>query len=107
LGTKVPLARAAVERRQASAPAAEGRREPTLRGANRTRWCGHETLRLPAFRFLEFFSFFVIASEAKQSSRAVGLFRRVRSFRIAAWIASAYARRASADSNRPKLAARA
>src|ERR1700691_4507421 len=26
-----------------------------LRGANRTRWCGHETLRLSAFRFLRFF----------------------------------------------------
>jgi hypothetical protein len=46
-----------VERRQASAPAAEGRRKPALRGAPRTRWCGHETLRLSAFRFLLFLLF--------------------------------------------------
>jgi hypothetical protein len=56
-----------VERRQASAPAAEGRRKPALRGAPRTRWCGHETLRLSAFRFLRFLSSvllsFVIASQ--------------------------------------------
>jgi hypothetical protein len=48
-------ASAVVERRQASAPAAAGWRKPTLRGANRTRWCGHATLRLSAFRFLFFF----------------------------------------------------
>jgi len=29
-----------------------------LRGAPRTRWCGHETLRLSAFRFLRFSFFF-------------------------------------------------
>ena len=37
----------------------------SLRGAPRTRWCGHKTLRLSAFRFLLFLSFrsffFVIA----------------------------------------------
>jgi hypothetical protein len=45
-----------VERRQASAPAAEGRREPISPWRARTRWCGHETLRLSAFRFLRFIS---------------------------------------------------
>jgi hypothetical protein len=50
-----------VERRQASAPAAEGRRKPTYPWRDRTRWCGHETLRLSAFRFLYFFLPFVIA----------------------------------------------
>jgi hypothetical protein len=53
-----------VERRQASAPAAEGRRKPTDPWRDRTRWCGHETLRLSAFRFLflsSVFSYFVIA----------------------------------------------
>src|SRR5271168_1708253 len=40
-GRRLPLARTVVERRQASAPAAEGRRKPALRGAHRTRWCGH------------------------------------------------------------------
>jgi hypothetical protein len=52
-----------VERRQASAPDS-GRvgASRLIRGAYRTRWCGHETLRLPAFRFLNFFrSYFVIA----------------------------------------------
>jgi hypothetical protein len=41
-----------VERRQASAPAAEGRRKPALSWRDRTRWCGHETLRLSSFFFL-------------------------------------------------------
>src|SRR6202167_5446868 len=47
------LAGAVVERRQASAPDSGrvGANRP-FRGAYRTRWCGHETLRLPAFRFL-------------------------------------------------------
>jgi hypothetical protein len=52
-----------VERRQASAPAAEGRRKPTSSWRDRTRWCGHETLRLSAFRFL--FLSFVIASASE------------------------------------------
>ena len=46
-----------VERRQASAPAAEGRRKPALPWRAPHRWCGHETLRLSAFRFLRFLSY--------------------------------------------------
>jgi hypothetical protein len=52
-----------VERRQASAPAAEGRRKPALSWRDRTRWCGHEILRLSAFRFLPFLSFFLRFSQ--------------------------------------------
>ena len=42
-GGRLPLARTVVERRQASAPAAEGRRKPALRGARRARWHGIRT----------------------------------------------------------------
>src|ERR1700683_2255417 len=55
-GTKVPLVRTAVERRQASAPTSGGRRKPpysVARPARRLR-AGSTTLRLPAFRFLLF-----------------------------------------------------
>ena len=51
----------------------------------------HETLRLSAFRFLLFLSFFlpsVIASEAKQSSAAVRRVHRRRSSVAPPWIAS-------------------
>ncbi len=62
----VAAASAVVERRQASAPDSGGRRKPSLRGA---RPCPlarqHETLRLPAFRFLYFSS---LRAQAKQSS---------------------------------------
>ena len=54
-GRTVPWAGTAVERRQASAPASGGRRKPPTPWRVRTPLaCGHETLRLPAFRFLYF-----------------------------------------------------
>jgi len=43
-----------------------------LRGANRTRWCGHETLRLSAFHFLIFFFVARIKrSEIRELNRSV------------------------------------
>ena len=60
----VPLVRAVVERRQASAPASGGRRKPVSPWRDpRAAWCGHETLRLSAFHFLFFLRsfYFVIA----------------------------------------------
>ena len=38
-----------------------------LRGAPRTRWCGHETLRLSAFRFLRFYLFFGFLRHCERS----------------------------------------
>jgi hypothetical protein len=43
----------------------------SLRGAPRTRWCGHETLRLSAFRFLRFFSS-VLSSSSFPFRLAIG-----------------------------------
>ena len=56
LGTKVPLARTAVERRQASAPASGGRRKPPFSVARPARrlCAGMRQCVLPAFRFLIF-----------------------------------------------------
>jgi hypothetical protein len=69
-----------VERRQASAPAAEGRRKPALRGAQPCPLARrHETLRLSAFRFLLFFrsfvgsSSFVIAGHSRSKNGVASL----------------------------------
>jgi hypothetical protein len=85
-----------VERRQASAPAAEGRRKPALSWRDRTRWCGHEILRLSAFRFPLFLSFvlpFVLSLSSlpgltRQSMRSgslIGLSDQVFANRTSSW----------------------